>query len=127
MKIGYKKESFLSFNETVLKLRKILSEKGFGVITEIDAKKTFREKLDVDFEDYLILGACHPKTAFEVLKKNKDFGLLLPCNIIIYAEKDKVFVSTILPSAMIEMMGDNNLLELGKEIENKLKEVIDLI
>lgn len=127
MEIAYTKETALTFAEAAEKTRKKLIENGFGIITEIDTKKIFREKLNVEGEDYLILGACHAKTAYEVLRSNKDFGLLLPCNVTVYVKEQKTYVSTVLPLSLIALSGDASLTHLGKEIEEKLQAVIDAI
>ena len=127
MEIAYKKETALTFTNAAEKTRKTLIENGFGIITEIDTQKIFREKLAVESEEYLILGACHAKTAYEVLKNNKDFGLLLPCNVTVYTQGQKTYVSTVLPLSLIALSGDASLTELGKEIEARLKVVIDAI
>ena len=127
MQYGYKKQTQLSFADAVEKTRAELSNEGFGVITEIDAKATFKKKLDVDFENYMILGACHPITAYKVLEIEKDMGLLLPCNVIVYEDKSKVFVSAILPTVAMGMVENNALAPVAKEVEEKLKKVIDAI
>ena len=125
MQFGYKKKTALKFNEVLEKIPQELLKEGFGIITEIDARATFKKKLDIDFEDYKIFGACHPKSAFEILNIDKELGLLLPCNVIVYKDKDDVFVCAILPSAMIAIIDNEKLSLLAKEIEEKLKKVIN--
>ncbi len=125
MEFGYKKQTNLSFAEALQKMRLELANEGFGIITEIDARKTFQKKLNIDFGNYVILGACHPASAHELLAANKELGLFLPCNVLAYEVEGKVFVSTVLPSALLKMTNENDLRELAEEIESKLKNVID--
>jgi uncharacterized protein (DUF302 family) len=127
MEFGYKKQTNLKFDEAVEKARTELSKEGFGVITEINAKKTFKQKLDVDFENYIILGACHPATAHKVLTIEKDMGLMLPCNVIVYQEGELVYVSAVLPTVAMNMLENTKLAEIAKEVEEKLKKVVDAV
>ena len=127
MKYGYKKEVTLPFTEAVLKTKDELSKEGFGILTEIDVKATLKKKLDVDYENYIILGACNPPFALEALRAEKDIGLLLPCNIIVYEENGKTFVSAILPTVAMEMVENTSLADIAKIVEEKLKKVIDNI
>ena len=83
---GYKKQVKDSFDATVQKTRAELKKEGFSVLTEIDVKVTLKEKLNVDYDNYLILGACNPSFAYQALQTEKDIGLLLPCNIIVYEQ-----------------------------------------
>lgn len=125
MKYGYKKEISLSFNEAVLKTRAELAKEGFGVLTEIDVKATFKKKLGVDYNNYLILGACNPPFALKALQAEKDIGLLLPCNVIVYDENGKTFVSAILPTVAMKMVENPSLADIAKTTEEKLKKVIE--
>lgn len=122
---GYKKEIKLSFNQTVDKVKEELKKEGFGVLTEIDVKTTLKKKLDVDYEDYVILGACNPPFAYKALQAEKDIGLLLPCNVIVYSDKGKTFVSAVLPVVAMSRTGNNKLKVIASEIEEKLRNVID--
>lgn len=127
MKFGHKKQLKLTFFEAQNRVREELAKEGFGVITEIDAKETFKKKLGVDFENYLILGACHPKTAHKVLSAEKDMGLFLPCNVVVYEDAGKIFVSAILPTVAMSMVENSDLIPIAQEVEEKLKKVIDAI
>lgn len=127
MEYGYKKQTSLSFVEAEKQTREELAKEGFGIITEINAKETFKKKLAVDFENYLILGACQPALAYKVLQANKELGLLLPCNVVVYEDNDKVFVSAILPKALIASIGGESLAEIAQDIEEKLKRVVDKV
>jgi uncharacterized protein (DUF302 family) len=127
MEFSYKKEVKLDFAATVEKVRTELAKEGFGVITEINVKETFKKKLDVDFENYIILGACHPSTAHKVLELEKEMGLMLPCNVIVRQDGDVVVVSTILPTVAMSMLDNPELALVAAEVEKKLKKVVDEI
>lgn len=125
MKYGYTKQVKLSFEEAVQKTRESLSSEGFGVLTEIDVKSTLKKKLDVDFDNYIILGACNPPFALKALQAEKEIGLLLPCNVIVYEDKENVFVSAIVPSVAMGMIDNTALGEVAAQVEDKLMRVID--
>ena len=124
---GYKKNLNLSYEETVKKTKEELKKEGFGVLTEIDVKETLKKKLNVDFNKYVILGACNPPFAHKSLQAELDIGLMLPCNVIVYEKENKVFVSAILPTAAMSMIENENLKETAEQVEEKLKRVIDSI
>lgn len=124
---GYKKEVDLSYEDTIEKVKEELKKEEFGVLTEIDVKETLKKKLDVDFDKYIILGACNPSFAFKALQAERDIGLLLPCNVIVYEQEEKTFVSAIMPTIAMNMVDSPNLKEIAQEIELKLKKVIDAI
>ncbi len=127
MKFGYKKQINLPFAETEKKAREELAKEEFGIITEINAKETFKKKLDVDFENYIILGACQPVSAYKVLQSDKELGLLLPCNVIVYEDNGNVYVSAIMPSVAMGMADNPDLDLIARDVEEKLKRVIDAI
>lgn len=125
MKYGYTRKVDLPFDETVRRTREELAKEGFGVLTEIDVKKTLKAKLDVDYDDYLILGACNPPFAYKALQAEKEVGLLLPCNVIVYRDGEETHVSSILPRAAMSIVDNPGLEEIADEVELKLKKVID--
>lgn len=122
---GYGKQVNLDFSEAIEKVRIELEKEGFGVLTEIDVKKTLKVKLGVDFDKYIILGACNPPFAHKALSTEIEIGLLLPCNVIVYEKESKRFVSIILPTQAMNMVKDETLQNIAIEIESKLKKVID--
>lgn len=124
MTYGIKVETDLSFNDAVETVKKLLAEEQFGVLTEIDVKKTLKTKLDVNTEDYLILGACNPPFAYEALKAEDDIGLLLPCNVIVYRKNGKTIVNAIKPSIAMSMVDNPSLGALAHAVESKLSSVI---
>ena len=125
MNYGYKRNVPLPFGEAVEKARSELSKEGFGILTEIDVKASLKEKLGLDYENYIILGACNPPFALKALQAEKDIGLLLPCNVVVYEEGGKVFVSAIRPTVAMQVVGNPSLADLGKMVEEKLVKVVD--
>ena len=86
---GYKKQVDMSYDAAVQNTRDELQKEGFGILTEIDVKATLKKKLDVDYDKYIILGACNPPFAYKALQAEKEIGLLLPCNVIVYEDQGK--------------------------------------
>jgi uncharacterized protein (DUF302 family) len=123
---GYFKTVDLSYEKTIEKVTEELKKEGFGVLTEIDVKQTLKNKLDVDFTPYKILGACNPPSAFKALQNEKRIGLMLPCNVIVYVDDaGKTVVSAIDPIASMQAVENPNLENIAIDIQNKLKTVID--
>ena len=105
-----------------------LKEEGFGVLTEIDVKATMKKKLDLDYRPYVILGACNPSLAHRALQIEPELGLLLPCNVIVYAEDDgKSTVSIVNPLQMLGVMDNVELREVANEANAKLQRVADRV
>ena len=103
-----------------------LKEQGFGVLTEIDVKATLKKKLDVDFQRYVILGACNPPLAYRALSAERDVGLLLPCNVIVYENADgSSTVSALNPMAAMAVTGNAALEEVAKLATARLRAAID--
>jgi uncharacterized protein (DUF302 family) len=124
---GYKRKVNLQFEKAVLKVREELAKEGFGVLTEIDVKATMKKKLNVEFEDYIILGACNPPFAYQALQVSKDAGLMMPCDVVVYCEKGNTFVNCVMPTAMANLIQDDQSKPIAEKIENKLKKVVDSI
>ncbi len=124
---GYKKQCDGTFEDILEKTREELQKEGFGVLTEIDVKVTLKKKLDVEYDDYIILGACNPPFAHQALQAEKDIGLLLPCNVIVYEQEGQTFVSAILPTVAMSMVDNENLRHIAEQVEEKLKKIIDSI
>lgn len=122
---GYKKEFNGSFEEACEKAVEELKKEGFGILTEIDVKETLKEKINEEFDNYKILGACNPAFAFKALNTEKEIGLLMPCNVIVFEDKGKVFVSAVLPSILMNVVENEELEKIAAEAEEKLKKAID--
>ena len=115
----------LSFDDAVSKTIEELKKEGFGVLTDIDVKALLKEKIDVDFTQYRILGACNPPLAYETLKAEDRVGLMLPCNVIVRETKDGgVEVSAIDPMSAMSVVGNEALAETGALVRDKLATVI---
>ncbi len=114
-----------SYAETEKKVREELQKEGFGVLTEIDVKHKFREKLDKEFRDYIILGACNPAMAFEAFSRDLDIGTLLPCNVVVYTGDDgKTVVMVMDPVAALSMIGNRDMTDLAKKVKEKMERVL---
>jgi len=127
MEYGYKRQVNLPYEDAIARTRQILSGEGFGVLTEIDVKATLKKKLNVDYDKYMILGACNPPFAYQALQAEKDIGLLLPCNVIVYETGSKTFVAAMLPTVAMNMIENKELGNIAGQVEEKLKKVIDEI
>lgn len=117
----------MSFPEAIIATKEAMAKEGFGVLTEIDVKATLQKKLGVEYGNYIILGFCNPPFAYKALQAEKEIGLLLPCNVILFEEEGKVIVSAILPSVAMDMVDSPNLGELAMTVEEKLKNAINTI
>lgn len=128
MSYSISKEVELSYNEALEKVTEELKKEGFGVLTEIDVKNTLKEKLDVDVPSYKILGACNPPFAHKALEAEPGVGLLLPCNVIVYeSEVGVTTVAAIDAQAMLSIVGRDDIEPIAKEVNDRLKRVIDKI
>lgn len=113
------------FEEAISKVTEELKKEGFGILTEIDVKDTFKKKLDIDFKKYRILGACNPHFAYEALKAEEKIGTMLPCNVIVQEHEDgKVEVSAVDPVASMMAIKNDSLRSIATEIREKLRRVI---
>lgn len=102
-----------------------LQKEGFGILSRIDIKDTLKKKLNVDFKNYLILGACNPPFAFEALKAEEKIGTMLPCNVVIIEKDDgMVEVAAIDPLISMEAVANKDLFKIAVKINHKLKNVI---
>lgn len=124
---GYNRSIKMSFEEAVRKTKKALKNEGFGVLTEIDVKETLKKKLNVDYDNYIILGACNPPFAYNALQTEKGIGLLLPCNVIVYSQDWKTFVSAINPVEAMSFIDNPELKNIALQIQEKLVKAIDSI
>ncbi|MCA3747547.1 MAG: DUF302 domain-containing protein [Rubrobacter sp.] len=110
-----------SLEEAVERATAALKEQGFGVLTEIDVKATLKEKLDLDYRPYKILGACNPQLAHRGLEAEPELGLLLPCNVIVYEDGGGSVVSAVDPKAMLGVVDNPALEGIASEAEERLE------
>lgn len=124
---GYTKQlGSVQFDEAVTKVTDALKREGFGVLTEIDVKATLKKKLDVDFRNYKILGACNPPLAHRALSDELLIGLLLPCNVIVYEDdKGTTTVSVVNPREMFKVVENKGLVSIADEVDGKLQRVLE--
>jgi uncharacterized protein (DUF302 family) len=113
---------------TVERVRTALREQGFGVLTEIDIRATLREKIDVDMEDYLILGACNPQLAYRALIADRDIGLLLPCNVVVRSDgPDTTVVQVVNPQTLVELTAGPDMQRVADEANRRLRAALDAL
>jgi uncharacterized protein (DUF302 family) len=115
----------LSHDAAVDRVKALLKDEGFGVLCDIDVSKTLREKADVDFRPYRILGACNPTFAHQALEEEAQLGLLLPCNVVIQVLSGVTTVSAIDARALLSVVGNSGLMELADEVNIRFGRVLD--
>lgn len=118
----------LPFEEADRRVREALKEEGFGVLTEIDVSATLKEKLDVDFPRYAILGACNPPLAHQALRAEPDVGLLLPCNVVVRALPDgRTVIEALDPVKQLAIADAPGLTELAEDVRARMQRVIEAV
>lgn len=126
MSYYFNKTVKLSFEEAIDKVSDELKKKGFGILTEIDVKQTLKEKLDVDFRKYRILGACNPPFAHKALQAEDKIGAMLPCNIIVQeVGENETEVAAIDPIASMQAVENPGLQQVAKDVQKMLKSIIE--
>lgn len=124
MSYGISKTVSLSFEQTIEKVTEELRKEGFGILTTIDMKETLKKKIDADIPRYTILGACNPHFANKTMLVEKEIGLFLPCNILVYEQNGSITVSAFDPVIMDTIVSNPALQPLSEEIRQKLQRVI---
>jgi len=115
-----------NFNETIDRVTEALKAEGFGVLTDIDVKATLKKKLDVDFRNYRILGACNPPFAYKALQAEDKIGTMLPCNVVVQETPDgNVEVSAVDPIASMQAIDNPALAGIAKEVQGLLRKVME--
>lgn len=115
----------LTYDEAINKVTAELQKEGFGILTEIDVKQKLKEKIDVDFRRYKILGACNPPYAYQALQAEPNIGTMLPCNVVVQElENGDIQVSAIDPLASMMAIDNNALADIATEIQARLKAII---
>lgn len=126
---GFGRRVALPYEQAVERVREALAGEGFGVLTEIDVRATLKKKLDAEFRPYVILGACNPPLAQQALLAETEIGLLLPCNVIVYAAEaeGESVVSVMDPEAALSLAGNPSVAPLAKEVRARLERVLAAI
>ena len=126
MRYYFSKKLNITFDETLVKIINDLKKEGFGILTEIDVKEALKKKLNVDFRNYKILGACNPPFAFKALQAEDKIGTMLPCNVIVQETSEgQIEVAAVDPVASMQAVENPALNAIATEIQNKLKKVIE--
>jgi uncharacterized protein (DUF302 family) len=116
------------FTPTIERVRAALKEQGFGVLTEIDMRATLHEKLGVDLEEYVILGACNPPLAHRAVQADRNIGLLLPCNVVVRADgPDATLVQALDPQVMVQLSDAADLRAVADEATRRLRAALDAL
>jgi len=115
----------ISFEDALVKVTDELKKEGFGIITEIDVRETFKKKLDVDFRNYKILGACNPGFAHKAIQAESRIGAFLPCNVVVQENANgDIEISAVDPEASMSSVENENLSGIASEVRDNLKKVI---
>jgi uncharacterized protein (DUF302 family) len=110
--------------EAIERVTAALKDEGFGILTTIDVQATLKEKIDVDREPYVILGACAPQLANKALEAEPEIGVLLPCNVVVYQTNGNTRVSVMDPEAALGLTGNNQITDLAAEVKSRLQRVL---
>ncbi|MHB8909898.1 MAG: DUF302 domain-containing protein [Syntrophales bacterium] len=124
---GFTKELDAPFERVRESAIEELKKEGFGILTEIDVRAKFKEKLGIEFRKYAILGACNPPNAHKAILAEENVGLMLPCNVIVYEKGAKTVISAIRPTVAMQVIGNPELEPIGQFIEGKLKKAFDAV
>lgn len=119
----------LPYDVAVERTREALAKEGFGVLTEIDVKATLKKKLDVDVAPYVILGACNPLLAHRALAAERDIGLLLPCNVVVYAADvpGRSVVAVMDPLEALALTGNEAVRPIAEEARDRLQRALEMV
>ncbi len=115
----------LGFAQAVTRVREELARERFGVLCEIDVQATLKEKLGVDREPYVILGACNPPLAHGALDLEPELGVLLPCNVIVYQREGETHIAAVDAEQMLSIVGNDELAETAGEVRRRLSAVVE--
>lgn len=126
MSYYFSKTVQLTYSDAVARITEELKKEGFGILTEIDVKATLKKKLDVDFRNYRILGACNPKFAYQALQAEDKIGTMLPCNVIVQEiAGGDIEVTAVDPVASMQAITNPKLAEIAGQVRGKLRTVIE--
>jgi uncharacterized protein (DUF302 family) len=114
----------VSFDDAVERVTQALADEGFGILTTINVQETFREKLDLDVEPYVILGACNPQLASRGLALEPDLGVLLPCNVVVRAAGERVHIAAMEPLAALQLAGNAEIEPIAIEARERIQRAV---
>ena len=119
----------LDFERAIENAKQALATEGFGILCEIDVAATMKKKLDIDFRPYVILGACNPPLAYQALTTERDIGLLLPCNVIVYADDTPghTVIAAMDPVEALGLTGNAELRPVAEEVKSRLIRALDAV
>ncbi len=119
----------MGYADAVDRTKAALATEGFGILCEIDIAATLKKKLNVDFRPYVILGACNPPLAHQALTAERDIGLLLPCNVIVYAtdETDRSVIAAMDPVEALELTGNDGIRSIAEDVKARLRRVLEAV
>ena len=126
-KYGFSKVLPLAFDVTMDKIKQHLKEEGFGVLAEIDIKKAMKEKLNAEYPNYVILGACNPQLAHRALQAEPHLGLLLPCNVTVREVAGGTEVAVVDADAMLSVVENEQLKPIAREASERLQRVLESV
>jgi uncharacterized protein (DUF302 family) len=127
MKYGISKPVAYPYEKAVDRVTEELKKKGFGILTTIDVKATLKQKLNVDFDKYVILGACNPPSAYQALQAEEEVGLLLPCNVIVYEKNGRTTVSAFAPMTITHLSDNEKLHKVAEDVDKKMRRVLEAL
>ena len=127
MQYGFSKMIDMPYEQAIERVTSELKKEGFGVLTTINVKETLKQKINVDFKKYIILGACNPPIAHKALLEEEELGLLLPCNVIVYEKENKTVVSVFDPMVMTKIIDNEKMKPVAEEIKQKLQRVLEAV
>lgn len=113
------------FSDVMVRVKSVLQDEGFGILSEIDVSQTFRKKLHIEYRPNVILGACNPELAHNAISHDDEIGVLLPCNVIVQKKGEVIEFAAIDPVVSLGSTGDPALIETANEVKPKLQNVID--
>ena len=124
---GLRVTSSLPMAEAAARVRAALADEGFGVLTEIDLAATLHAKLGLEMAPYTILGACRPPLAAAAVESEPDIGLLLPCNVVVYAQDDHTVVAALDPRTMVDLTGNTGMAEVAEDARGRLERALTAV
>ncbi len=125
IRYGYGRALSIPYSSAVARAREALKAEGFGVLCEIDVRDKMKEKLGIDFPNYIILGACNPPLAHQTLQRDLNIGLLLPCNVVVYEQGGRTVVAAIDALRMLSIVDNPELAATAGQVNERLRRVID--